>query len=151
MKLSTKAIALVPAAQAIGQRLALLGLLALLALVGAGMSRVLPASGLAGLQITASNGEIVIGSTIAASNGDVVIGTTFAAPTGGRIAATTGNVHIGNGSLNSTPPNEFGAKGLRPPGPPTRTPPTPNGPASRHEGSGATRQGVMAAGPSRRF
>lgn len=85
MKLLPKVIALVPAARTIGQGLALLCLLALLALVGAGVSRALPASVQAGTQLAGTNGDIHIGSQ-AATNGTIHVG---------GIAATNGEIHIG--------------------------------------------------------
>ena len=73
MKLSAKGLALVPAVKHIGQELVLLSLLALLALVGAGVAGSHLASGPAGAQIAASVGDVHIGSQ-AATNGTIHVG-----------------------------------------------------------------------------
>ena len=94
MKGSTKGGALAPAMKHAGQTLALLCMLALFGLVGAGVS----------VDHAAHNGRLMAPGpsttpppSSAASNGEMLIGTTVAATNGVRIAATTGDVHVGNG------------------------------------------------------
>ena len=84
MKSSTKAGVLLPAIKQTGKTLVLLCLLAMLGLVGAGVSHAHAALTPSGVRMAATNGDIVIGSTVAAT-------------TGVRMAASTGDVHIGNG------------------------------------------------------
>ena len=93
MKGSTKGGALAPAMKHAGQTLALLCMLALFGLVGAGVN----------VEHAAHNGRLMApGPTttpppyIAATNGDIVIGTTVAATNGVRIVTTNDAIHIGS-------------------------------------------------------
>ena len=65
MKSTTKAEALVPAIKHIGQGLVLLALLALLGLVGTGVSHAHAASAPSGVRIAGTNGNIHIGGATA--------------------------------------------------------------------------------------
>ena len=82
-----------PAIKQASQTLALLGVLALLGLVGTSVN--VAHAGLNG-RLVAPGPPTTPPPYIAASNGDIVIGTTVAATNGVQIAAKTGDVHIGS-------------------------------------------------------
>jgi hypothetical protein len=93
MKRSTRVDALTAAIKQAGKTLALLGMLALFGLAGAGAS--VAHIGLNG-RLIAPGPVTTPPPYIAASNGDILIGTTVAATNGVRIAAKTGDVHVGS-------------------------------------------------------